>query len=49
VSFDTVGHSVHNVSTWNSVDTDTHRGHSVSLRSQKPRLLTGLALYDRFI
>ncbi|MBZ9639839.1 hypothetical protein [Streptomyces sp. PSKA30] len=49
VAFDTVGFGVHNVSAEESGGTATHRGRLVSLRAQKPRLLTGLALYDRFI
>src|SRR5439155_1175365 len=36
VSFDTVGISVHNVSTENFTGPDTHRGRLVPLRSQVP-------------
>jgi hypothetical protein len=49
VSFDTVGSTVHNVSAEESGGIDTRRGQLVSLRARTPRLLTGLALFDRFI
>ncbi|MGP4087479.1 hypothetical protein, partial [Streptomyces sp. KR55] len=49
MAFDTVGFGVHNVSAEESGGTATRRGRLVSLRAQKPRHLTGLALYDRFI
>ncbi|CAL2070167.1 protein of unknown function [Streptomyces murinus] len=49
VAFDTVGRGVHNSSAEESPESTTRRGHPMPLRAQLPRLLAGLALYDRFI
>jgi hypothetical protein len=41
VSFDTVGHSVHNVSKENFAGPDTHRGRLVPLRYESPAFWRG--------